>query len=79
MNNYKDPILQLIADLRIVYDNASNELVSLREMLNEQNTNMMVMKQEIDRLNIEKTSLESRIMDMSEGLLKDSKIAFGRK
>lgn len=61
MNQYNDPILQLIADLRTVICNSSDEITNLRQMLNGQNASMLEMKIEVDRLKTNKLELESRI------------------
>ena len=61
MNQYNDPILQLIADLRTVICNSTDEIINLRQMLNEQNASMIEMKNEIIKLESDKFELNSKI------------------
>lgn len=49
-NKYSDPILGILADLKTVYDAAAEEILRLREMLNQQNESMIAMQKEIDSL-----------------------------
>ena len=61
MSEQADAILELIADLRIVYNNATSEINKLRNMLNVQNESMLELQREIDKLNSENNLLRQEI------------------
>lgn len=58
IGNYKDPILQVISDLKIALNKANDELLLVRNLLNSQNESMKKMQDEIKVLTVENESLK---------------------
>lgn len=55
--NYKDPILQVISDLKIALNKSNDELLLARNLLNSQNESMIKMQEEIKVLTVENERL----------------------
>ena len=57
-SRYPDPILGILADLKVVYDAAAEEVIKLRQLLNQQNESMVEMQREIDQLRDQRARYE---------------------
>jgi hypothetical protein len=69
MRNYKDPILSILAELRTMVENSSDEVNKLRDLLNSQNESMLKLNDLCNDLKIENISLRSQLMSMTEDIL----------
>ena len=74
---YEDPILQILADLRIVYNASIGEIQELRKLLNQQNNDMIQMKDEMSKIKIDNINLRSQIMSMTEDVMQNTEVAYG--
>lgn len=61
--NTSDAILQIIADLRTVIADNETEIGKLRQLMNEQNNSMSLLKTALDNALMERDNLKQREID----------------
>lgn len=70
-----DPILQIMAGLKTSYNEAILELEQCRKMLNDQNTNILALKSEIDNKNLQISVMQNKISQLMEDYMRDTQKA----